>query len=66
MTTAAAKRVEPSVHLYQNKPYTNAANTDLRSQWAEWFAEHQKPVTADSYQADAIAEAQARHGLGND
>ena len=29
------KRTEPSVHLYQGKPYRNADDTDVRLTWEE-------------------------------
>lgn len=61
----AASRIEPSRSLYQGMQYTPAAQTDLRRKWADFFAEHTKPLDAESYQRDQIAERGARQIPGN-
>jgi hypothetical protein len=57
--------VQPSRRLFDadkttRLDYVPSAKTDLKAKWASFFAEHAKPDTADSYQADQIAEHAAR------
>lgn len=36
--------------------YVRSEHTDLKAQWASFFAEHRKPETAESYQRSVIEE----------
>lgn len=41
-----ARRVNPSRHLYQGAPYTNAASTDIRARFKAIQQEQAKPAPA--------------------
>lgn len=52
----SARLCLPTQSLLQGMPYVPSHETNLRLQWAAWFAEHAKPVTPEQYASDQAAE----------
>ena len=50
-------RVIPSWDVTREpEKYVKAQDTNLKAQWAQFFAEHKKPETDESYQRSVLEE----------